>query len=43
MTTDKEKQKEGTVQDKVLLYKPYNISISSSSEISSLGYLVNTR
>ena len=36
MTIDKEKQKEGTIQDKeVLLYRPYNISISSSSKTLS--------
>jgi len=37
MTINKEKQKEGTIQDEeVLLYKPYNISLSNSSETSSL-------
>jgi len=37
MTIDKGKQKEGTIQDeRVLLYKPYNISLSNSSEKSSL-------
>ena len=37
MTIDKEKQKEDTIQDEeVLLYKPYNISLSNSSETSSL-------
>ena len=37
MTIDKEKQKEGTIQDEeVLLYKLYNISLSNSSETSSL-------
>ena len=34
MIIDKEKQKEGIIQDeKVLLYKPYNIFLSSLSKI----------
>ena len=37
MTIDKGKQKEGTIQDKeVLFYKPYDIFLSNSSETSSL-------
>ena len=34
MIIDKEKQKENTVQDKEVLYKPYDI-LSSSSETTS--------
>jgi len=37
MTIDKGKQKEGTIQDEeVLLYRPYDISTSSSSKTPSL-------
>ena len=36
MIIDKGKQKEDIVQDEEVLYKPYDISTSSSSEMSFL-------
>jgi len=42
MIIDKEKQKENTVQDKEVLYKPYDI-LSSSSETTFPDQMLKTR